>query len=68
MQAHLKEDKTLVKGNTVKGNTVKMRVEDMPFYHRRGAENGKIGRAKGEVRSRIVTHRKNSVRGIYAVC
>lgn len=40
----------MVKGNTVKGNTVKMRVEDMPFYHRRGAENGNtyvsFGKAK----------------------
>ena len=60
MQAHLKEDKTLVKGNTVK-----MRVEDMPFYHRRGAENGNT---YGAVMSRIVTRRKNSVQGIYAVC
>lgn len=56
----------------VKGNTVKMRVEDMPFYHRRGAENGNtyvsFGKVKREVMSRIVIRRKNSVRGIYAVC
>ncbi len=34
----------------VKGNTVKMRVEDMPFYHRRGAENGNTYVSFGKVK------------------
>ena len=34
----------------IKGNTVKMRVEDMPFYHRRGAENGNTYISLGNVK------------------
>jgi len=40
-----KEDKELIKGNTVK-----MRVEDMPFYHRSGAENGNTYISLGSVK------------------
>lgn len=34
----------------IKGDTVKMRAEDMPFYHRQGAENGNTYVSFGKVK------------------